>query len=66
MNIIINGKDHQIEKGKTISEIIEIYGLNPVNVIVEYNRKILKKEAIKTITPDDGDRIELIRVVGGG
>lgn len=62
MKIILNGKEENIKESTTTLELIESKGLNPNKVIVELNGEILQTES----PLNNGDKVELIHMVGGG
>ena len=66
MVIMLNGQKKSIEDGLTIRQLLSLLYIQPPTVIVERNLKIVEREdfAETIIQPDD--RIEIIRLVGGG
>lgn len=62
----INGREREVVEGSTVAQIIEAYGLKPATVVVEWNGKVLAREDFDTATPGADDRLEIVRVVGGG
>jgi len=66
MEITVNGQVESIEDGVRIDELISRYNLSPKAVIVEYNGAVLTGAARGTQQLSQGDRVELIQIVGGG
>ena len=47
-------------------ELLEELHISKDHVAVEVNLSIVKKDAYETFTLHDGDRIEIVKYVGGG
>ncbi|MEC7838056.1 MAG: sulfur carrier protein ThiS [Chloroflexota bacterium] len=64
--IYLNGKETEITKEITVQEFILSQGLDNKMIAVAINMKIIhKNEYCKTII-NNGDKIEIVRPVGGG
>jgi sulfur carrier protein len=64
--IYLNGKETEIKKEITVQEFILSQGLDNKMIAVAINMKIIhKNEYCKTII-NNGDKIEIVRPVGGG
>ena len=50
----------------TLLELIELNGVDPMMVIVEYNHEILDRNSYNATMLESGDVVEIIRYVGGG
>jgi len=66
MLVQINGKQKEISTGMTIKELLDQLQLDPVSVVVELNKTILRSDDLTEQTIQEGDSLELIRFVGGG
>ncbi len=66
MTIIINGKQEILNNKITLLELINLKELNPENIVIEYNEKIIKKEELNNTFINENDIIEMISFVGGG
>ncbi len=66
MNIIVNGKNVQIEDNMTISDIVKMQNLSTTMFAVEKNLEIIPKSEYKSTRLNDGDKIEIVKFVGGG
>lgn len=51
--------------GKTVGAYLKETGIDPQRVAVEYNNKILSKEAYDTTQMSDDDVVEIVNFVGG-
>lgn len=66
MKTRINGEAVDMPVGISIKELICRRRINPKNVVVEYNRVILKPQEWGGIVLKEGDTLEIIAFVGGG
>ena len=66
MNILLNGEKRKIATGLNIDGLIKDLQLKPKSVVVELNQTIIQPDKYDQISIADGDRLELIRFVGGG
>lgn len=64
--IQINGEPRTVTSGITLAELLASLSLDPRAVVVEHNRRIVRRDALTAATVGDGDRIELVHFVGGG
>ncbi|MBA3999138.1 sulfur carrier protein ThiS [Brevundimonas sp.] len=65
MRIEVNGEPREVEAG-TILDLVETLGLNPKKVAVERNLEIVPRSLHAETALADGDRIEIVQLVGGG
>lgn len=65
MNLIINGEVKNTET-KTVQELLESLKLNKNFIIVELDQKILSKDAYQNTFLQDNQKLELLKIVGGG
>ena len=66
MNITVNGDLRDVTPDTTVVALIETLHLKPALTAVQLNEVILSKEDLPTTFLSDGDKVELIRIVGGG
>lgn len=62
----VNGKRVELERPTPLVEYIEGLGVDPRAVAVEHNGEILERSAYGSTTLRAGDRVEIVRMVGGG
>ena len=64
----INGIEKQFPDGlpKTLIELLKQLGINQATVVAEINGKIIAREDFSKTQVSPGQRIELVRFVGGG
>jgi thiamine biosynthesis protein ThiS len=66
MNITLNGQDKKIPAPATLQALIESVCPGGRHVIAEHNDQIVRPDQWPHTTVAEGDRIELVRFVGGG
>jgi len=66
MNILLNNKPEILFDGLTIKKLLEQKNIQNKYFAVEINRKIIPKSNHDTHIIKDGDKIEIITVIGGG
>ncbi|MEN6319650.1 MAG: sulfur carrier protein ThiS [Syntrophaceae bacterium] len=66
MKIIVNGKEEIIGESVTVAGLIALKKLHPNALLVEYNYELIKKENWDHTALKENDRLELLRLVGGG
>jgi thiamine biosynthesis protein ThiS len=66
ISLTLNGKPHQIDRSLTIQELIAHLQLQPTLYLVEVNQTALFRSEWETRKVEEGDQIEIIRVVAGG
>lgn len=62
----VNGNKISNEDIHTISELLQIFGLNENRVVIELNGKIVIKEEFSKVNLNETDSVEVISFVGGG
>jgi len=65
VDVVINGERKQV-KGGTLLDVLAELELDPRAVVVEHNRKIVRRAGLEEVTVKEGDAIELVHFVGGG
>ena len=66
MKIIVNGEARQVPGPATLDDLLRHQGLDPRTVVVEHNRRIVRRPALGQTTLAAGDAVELVHFVGGG
>ncbi|MDP7639034.1 MAG: sulfur carrier protein ThiS [Candidatus Hydrogenedentes bacterium] len=66
MNVTVNGDLRDVTPDTTVVALMETLSLKPALTAVQLNEVILSKEDLSTTLLSEGDRLELIRIVGGG
>lgn len=66
MKIKINGESKEVETSISVAELLEDINTPAVGVAVEVNREIIPRSKHGSSKLKEGDRVEIIRMVGGG
>jgi sulfur carrier protein len=66
MKLTINGTVTDIEDSLTMSDLLARHKLKAETVVVEYNLRVPQKSEYGSIQLRDGDRIEIVKFMGGG
>jgi thiazole tautomerase (transcriptional regulator TenI) len=66
VRVTVNGEGRQIDAGLTVAGYLELLGLHPRMIVVEYNREILDRARFDEVVLREGDGLELVHFVGGG
>jgi thiamine biosynthesis protein ThiS len=66
IDIVINGQPRAVAPGATLLELLAELALDPRAVVVEHNRRIVRRPALGDVRVAPGDAIELVHFVGGG
>jgi sulfur carrier protein len=66
MTIILNGEKIDIEQGVNLRAFLESRAINPNIVACELNEKIIRRAQLSETPLAEGDRLEVIRMIGGG
>jgi thiamine biosynthesis protein ThiS len=62
----VNGKRVELEQPVGLLGYLEQLGVNPRAVAVEHNGEIIERAAYESVVLREGDRLEIVRMVGGG
>jgi len=62
----INGAMREVATGTTVLELLNGLDIKPQGIAVELNLEIVPKSKYEETPLRDGDRVEIVRMVGGG
>jgi sulfur carrier protein len=66
MQIEINGERREVAQGTTIAELLNELDVAQPHVAVEVNLEVVPRALHGETTLHDGDRLEVVTLVGGG
>lgn len=66
MKLIINEIEKEFDEGLSLSQIIEILGVESKVMALAVNMEVVKKDDWQSYKPKEGDELELLNFVGGG
>lgn len=64
--LTINGEGRVVPGPSTVQDLLDRLGLDPRGIVVELNRRIVRRPEIGRTALQDGDVLELVHFVGGG
>ncbi|HUZ85378.1 MAG TPA: sulfur carrier protein ThiS [Candidatus Baltobacterales bacterium] len=62
----VNGKRVELDGPTLLTDYLVKLGAEPRAIAVEHNGEIVERAAYAGLTLRDGDRVEIVRMVGGG
>lgn len=66
MQLSVNGQPRQIAEGATVAQLLDQLELTSRYVAVEVNRQLVPRQEHARHCLADGDRLEVVTLVGGG
>ena len=64
--IVVNGDERRVPGPASLLDLLAHLGLDPRTVVVELNRKIVRRPRLGETSLSEGDSVELVHFVGGG
>jgi sulfur carrier protein len=66
MTIQVNGKPREIANGTSVAELLDKLGVKQPHVAVELNLEVVPRAEHAATALREGDRLEVVTLVGGG
>ena len=66
MRITLNGQQETLDSATTLGQLLTRLKLEPIRVAVEINEDLIPRKTFAGTAIRDGDRIEIVTLVGGG
>ena len=66
INITVNGESQTCAENLSLPAVLQHLDFNPRLIAVEYNGEILHRQFWDSTIIQDGDRLEIVTIVGGG
>jgi sulfur carrier protein len=66
MNITVNGKTMDVEPGMSVDGLLALLDIKREYTAVAVNREITPKSEYASLKLGDGDKVEIVRPMGGG
>jgi len=64
--LTVNGEARRVPAPATVADLLAGLGLDARTVVVELNRRIVRRPEVTDTRLADGDVVELVHFVGGG
>lgn len=66
VEVVVNGESRRIRSGASLADLVAELGLSESRIAVELNRRIVPHGRYAEEFLKEGDRIEIVRAIGGG
>lgn len=66
IEIFVNGQARQVPEGCNVSRLLDELDLTGQRIAAEINREIVPRSHYPLHTLHSGDRLEIVRAIGGG
>jgi thiamine biosynthesis protein ThiS len=66
VQIVVNGKPMEVEPGITVDGLLTLLNVKREYTAVAVNREVTPKSTYGTVTLSEGDKVEIVRPMGGG
>lgn len=66
MNISLNGAPRDVAEETTLADLVAQLDLEPRQVAIEVNESLIPREQHAMHRLDEGDRVEIVTLAGGG
>jgi sulfur carrier protein len=66
VKITVNGKPMDVDPGLTVERLLTLLNVKREYTAVAVNRDVVTKSDYDTLKLSDGDRVEIVRPMGGG
>jgi sulfur carrier protein len=66
ISLRVNGKPIELESPTPLLDYVAMLGVDRRAIAVEVNGQILERDGYQGCTLQDGDTVEIVRMVGGG
>lgn len=66
MQVQVNDQRRELPEGATVADLLAVLALPGTRVAVELNRALVRRQDHATTTLREGDRLEVVTLVGGG
>jgi sulfur carrier protein len=66
VRVVVNGQPHELPRPLAIAEMLSQLGIAPRGIAVEVNMQVVPRSRHAEHVLRDGDRLEIVSLVGGG
>ena len=66
ITLSVNGESRQVEAGMSLPDLLGVLGVDRRVVAVAHNGEVIPRQEYDRVVLQEGDRIEIVRMVGGG
>ena len=66
MRLVVNGQGRDVDGPTTVAQFLESLGFDGRYVAVARNGDVIERATFGDVALEEGDRLEIVRPVGGG
>ncbi len=66
INIQLNGRQVSVRKGFSLDELLQKEAATGPGIAVEINQQVIRRASHAETVLEEGDLVEIVRLVGGG
>ena len=66
MKLTVNGAEKTVAEGLTLAQLVRELGLDKNPIAIEVNRQVVPRDRHGETRLSEGDRLEIVTLVGGG
>ena len=66
ITLVVNGKEKNLDRPVALLGYLESLCVDLRHIAVAHNGIVLRRDELSNVTLSDGDRVEIVRAVGGG
>ena len=66
IKITLNGEEFNLDKEKTVFDLLNELNLDLKKIAVEQNYQIISVDSFSDLKINEGDKIEIVHFIGGG
>ena len=66
MQISVNGEEMEVSPGFTIGNLLNLLDLTPERLAVEKNGMVISRKLLTETILEEGDKLEIVKAIGGG
>jgi thiamine biosynthesis protein ThiS len=66
ISLVLNGKQRSLASETPLPQLLEQLGIDRRLVAVAHNGDVIPRDQYESVVLHDGDRVEIVRMVGGG
>lgn len=66
VTVVVNGAPRRFAAPATLRSLLDELTLDPRTVVVEHNRRIVRRGELPAALVAEGDQVEIVHFVGGG
>jgi thiamine biosynthesis protein ThiS len=66
LNVVVNGEVREVPADATAGDLVRLLGLDGRPLAVEINERVVPRAGLAGCKLSEGDRLEIVTLVGGG